>query len=702
VGDATGHRLTGKARARLTRRPNPAGEDIAWLGVIPAVAILAAALVWLAPPLGEHLYPQSDYDFFSEWRGIVRPEPVEQTRFLIAVAIPLLLAGAVAGLGSRRPAEGRFDLPIIATQAAAFVFVVWAVTKQEVDYPSPGQVDYFDPLLLSVPNLIAGFVIGLALTIIVLRVAGPWSGTVGLFEWLRGRNLIAWGVALAVAAIWLLPALVTDATLAQAGSVPSSHVPSHFQDYLAVVNGRTPLVDFIPRYAALLPLPVAPLLLAFDLSVASFSVIECVLSLASLLCIYAAFVHVTRGRWTALALYVPFVAISLFPWSDSGPVREFNGNYYALFPNRYLGPFIVIWLCARWLRRGSPPLGIVFFAAGLVVLNNLEFGSAGLAALVAAIVLAADRGSMDWRRVRGQSAQAVLGLLGSLVLVSVVTWVRSGEIPDPGLLGYASRIFGREAYGLLPMPTWGLHWALYVTYAGALLAASVRFVRGTAERTLTGMLAFAGIFGLLTGGYFAGRSDPFGVMALFPVWGFALALLAWTTIPLLRDARFDRQRLRRVIIPAFAVFAGFGVAVSAVARVPPPWRQIERLSEGGPAILEYAASQQFVEDRTVAGESILLVGTPVDHRLAERAGVSNVLPVGAVDYLFSPREVDMALDRLQEEGGHKVFESVTRGVLVATGYRGPFRSLVPILRDRGFTVVAFDPTTRLREWNRSP
>jgi hypothetical protein len=658
---------------------------------------MVVALLWLAPPLSDHLYPAPDYDFFPEWGWIVQPEPAEQTRFVIAIAFPLLLVGVVLGLGSARPAEGRFDPPIIAAQAAALAFVVWAVANQEGEANAPpSRMDYFDPLLLSVPNLIAGVLIGAALTFVLLRAAGPWPRIPGLVERLRDRHLIAFGVATAVTAVWLLPAVVTDGTLGQAGSIPSTHIPFNFQDYLAPVNGRTPLVDFIPRYAALLSLPVAPILLTFDLSVTSFSITQCTLSAVGLMCIYAALAHVTRSWWTALALYVPFVAISLFPWADVGLARDFNGNYYALFPGRYLGPFVVAWLCARYLRRGSPPLAVVFFAAGLVVLNNFEFGLACLIALTAAVWLGGERGTPVWGRLRGFAAHAVLGLLAALVLVSVVILVRSGQLPDLGLLGYAARIFGREAYALLPMPTWGIHWALYVTYVGALLAASVRFVRGAPDRTLTGILGFVGVFGLLTGGYFVGRSDPFGVMALFPAWGFAIAVLAWATVLILRDASPSRRRLRRVMIPAFGVFVGFGVAVSAIARVPAPWDQIERLSQPEPAVLEYPAHQRFIDDRTTAGESILLFATRVDHRIAERAGVANVSPWGAADFLFSARELDRALDQLQEEGGHKVFEAFSN----LGFFRFPLRSPIPILRQRGFRVVASDPATGLREWSR--
>ena len=103
--------------------------------------------------------------------------------------------------------------------------------------------------------------------------------------------------------------------------------------------------------------------------------------------------------------------------------------------------------------------------------------------------------------------QGLVGLLRPLALVCVITLARTGELPDLGLLTYFSRLFLRESFGLAPMSSLGLHWALYATYAAALLIAAVRYVRREPDRALTGMLAFSGVFGLETGMYFVGRSS---------------------------------------------------------------------------------------------------------------------------------------------------------------------------------------------------
>ncbi len=647
---------------------------------------MVLAIDWLGPKLGPRLFAPPTYDYFGEWFYLFKPEPVEEARFMIAIAIPVVLAAAVLLFGSARAPNRRWDPAIIAGQLAGLGVVIWAATKQTRD--GWLHLIQFQPLLVSVPNLIAAGVIGVVLTAILLRNRLPsWGWARSIAERVRDRPAIPLAIAIVLTVVWVFPALLTDSTVQDAGTIPPGHTPYQLEDYVAVINGRTPLVDFVPDYASLIPLATAPILGLFDSSITTFSIIECVLTLIGLIAVYAAFVQITQRPWPALGLYLPFMALSLFPWIEDGPARDFNANYYALMPNRLLGPFVVIWLLARHLRRGSPPLWVAFFAAGLTVLNNFEFGACCFAALVVAVVIAADRATF-WERLPALIAQAAAGLVGALALVSAVTLIRAGELPDLGILTYWSRIFGRSGYGLLPMNTWGLHWALYATYAGTLGLAAVRWVRAEPDRTLTGMLTFAGILGLTTGQYFAGRSDPAQLLTLFPTWAFALALLAWVTVPWLREARLDRARLRRNFVAAFAVMLGFGLMVSALGRFPPPWRQVDRLSDSGTPIYDLSEAQRFVESRTDPGEKILLIGTPLDHRVAERAGVENVSPWGGGgSALISAQELNRAINNLKDEDGSKLFEG------------SDLPSVQLLLPQLGFVKVTSDSATGLNEWH---
>jgi hypothetical protein len=542
-------------------------------------------------------------------------------------------------------------------------------------------------------------VIGAGLTaLFVSRVEFGIPRLAGIRDWLAGR----WGIAIAVAAlftaIWLLPAVVTDATVGQAGPIGSGHVPAQAEDYFAVANGRTPMVDYIPIYVHLLPLALEPVLRTFSLSLTSFSIAMCVLSLLGLLAIYGAFAAVTRRAWAALALYLPFVAIALLPWDRHGAVWDYNGMYYAFFPGRFLGPFVVAWLCALHLRGRRVPAWGVFLAAALATGNNAEFGFPCLIAAVLALIFGAEQTTPLGRRLTTLGLHLLVGVAAAVVLVCGVILARSGELPTLSDATYWSSTFARDGYGLVPMPTLGLHWAIYFTYAAALLVAAVRYVRREADRALTGMLVFAGIFGLLSGFYFAGRSLPWQLMLLFPVWGFALALLAWTVLGSLRSVRGDWPRLRRLVLPAFAVLAGFGVMIASIDRTPAPWRQVDRLSAGGEAVNDVPAVQRFVDANTTPGEHVLIVGTELDHRVADRAGVVNASPLYGPLALLSSREVNRAIDTLEEEGGRKAFVSVLSISVLTTR---TFPEVAQVLRRRGFTPVRrTPPEVGFVEWER--
>ena len=660
---------------------------------------LAVAFAFIAPPLS-HLYPSPNFHVFTTWKTLIDPEPLEDVRSILALATPFLLAAAVVVFGSLRPARLQLDPVVIALQIAGVVLLVIAVLNQPRGGPLLAH-SYFDPYLVSVPNLIAGVVIGLLLTAAALRPPG-WRWPAAVRDALASRTAWRWvalAIAIAVTVIWILPAVNTDDTVPRAGTLASGHIPIQADDYFSAVNGRTPLVNYISQYANLLPLALEPVLKGAGPSITSLSISMCVLSVIAMIAIYGAFAVVTRGAWSALALYVPWVALSLFPWNDVGPYREFNGNYYGVFPGRYFGPFLLALLCAISLRRRRHPAYVLFLFAGLVLLNNYEFGIGALLALIAGLAAGWSRDLPVRRDLVNLVLRAALGLLTAVALVSGITLIRTGELPDPALLTYYNRVFLRDSFGLEPMSSLGVHWALYATYAAALLVTAVRVVRREPDRVLTGMLAFSGVFGLVTGMYFVGRSSQFQLMLLFPAWGFSLALLAWIAIHSLRAAAEDRSRLRRLLLPALTALIGFGVMVSAIDRLPQPQQQVDRLRAGGTPNSVTSRAVRFVESQTHPGEDILLIGPAPDHLVADRAGVVNVSPLNGITSLLSPAEADRALDQLQDAGGSVVIERTS--ALPPRGFAFGIPELATILRQRGYELVSEDRGLYLRVWRKA-
>ena len=85
------------------------------------------------------------------------------------------------------------------------------------------------------------------------------------------------------------------------------------------------------------------------------------------------------------------------------------------------------------------------------------------------------------------------------------------------------------------------------------------------------MLAWSAAFGLLAGGYFAGRSDPLNLIAIFSAWAFSLVLL------LIAVVRSLASSARRPSLAELAVLFGFGLMLCSVVQTPAPWREAKRL-----------------------------------------------------------------------------------------------------------------------------
>jgi hypothetical protein len=130
--------------------------------------------------------------------------------------------------------------------------------------------------------------------------------------------------------------------------------------------------------------------------------------------------------------------------------------------------------------------------------------------------------------------------------------------------------------------------------------------------------------------------------------------------------------------------------IAAIDRFPAPWDQVDRLSASGRAFYDEPAAQRFVDDHTSAGEHVLIIGTPLDHRIAQRAGVVNASPIFDVLGLLSQRDAERAINLLEEDGGRTVLERVSASI----------PEFAQILRERGFKRLEKDPASGLVEWER--
>ena len=647
--DHTGGRPRASAEERvLSARP----AELAWVMALPCALGLVIAIVAVARPLGHAIFEPTPEAFWPLWQarqGIV-PEPAEHASYLLALLAPALLAATVLRSARRPrslPAAVRRAAPI-AAQALMVAFLLACLVAQ--------RAYVYGPPYSSVPFHRAYFttatcVVAVALALLIAGVLSSPAATERAARWTyetRARSVAATIFAGLLAAVWLLTAVHSDATVGNANPAIIMSVPFWLDEPFAVLNGRLPLVDFHAQYGQLMAFLAAAAMAIFGPSLIVYSLTMVTASCAAMIALFAILRRVVGRSLVALALYVPVLSTSFF--AEFGPPENRHGpvTLFSVFPMRYAGAYAVAWLTARhvdgvWPRRPA----VLFFAAGLALINNLEFGLPAFgAALVAAGLASRHRSPARLARLLGS---AVAGLAAAFAAVTLLTVAVAGSLPRFGLLLTFPRLYGVAGFGMMPMPPLGLHLVIYGTFASALVLAAVRVASG-ARDVLTAMLAWTGIFGLGAGSYYAGRSLPEALISIFSPWALALALLLVTV------ARAISARPSRRPTPAEgAVILGFALAICSIAQTPMPWTQLERLrTTTAQPLFADTSTERFIDRRTTRGEQVAIL-TPLGHRIAYDLDLDNVVPYANIESMPLVSQLAETLELMRKARIRRLF-----------------------------------------------
>jgi branched-subunit amino acid transport protein len=661
-------------------------SELAWVALIPCAIVAVAAIILLGPPVGRAFFaPGTDALWPPGWWGTEsHPEPVKQGRYVLAVFAPLLLVGALLA-GARRDvrlSERTLRVIVWAGYAALAALVAAALLNQHVVI-NPGVEA---PALFGAVEVVvaAALVLG---ALLALRRPAVSARVAALGRETRGKRHACLAVAIAFAAIWLLRGVMTDRLTADVGGLNFAWT---LNDALAVLNGRTPLVDYHAFYAKLLPYPTALVVATFGDSILVYTLFTALLNGLTLLAVYAVFRLLTRSSLLALGLLLPFVATS-----DLGAIPIAAGvvspmTLPAMWPMRFGGVFLLAWLVARHVAGRRPQrVWTIFLVGGLVTINTLEFGLGALAATVAALLCARPPRSLaELRRLAGQAAA---GLLAALAIVVVGTLGRAGEPPDLGQLLEWPRIFSRLGLLALPLPLWGLHLAVYATFVAAIAVAVVRMLRDADDVLLTSMLAWSGVFGLLAGSYFVGRPDLLKLTGILAAWSFALAPLMLACVRTLAARDW-----RRPTVPQLLVLFGFALSVCSLATLSPPQDEIARLTRAQPDPVYEAAMRRFVGDRTEPGETVAIL-VPMADRIAEDLGLRNVAPYPLMNAIVTAEQMERLVRTVRREHVEKIFMPTPGSRLVSEGDAAPEH--LQVLAGIGFEPTA--PTLGVIELRRA-
>jgi len=633
----------------------PTIGELTWIALLPCALATAAAVALLGPPVGhalltphgEGLWPRGAIFIFGT------PEPEKHGRFLVALLGPALLAAvALAGARTRERIRLRPELLralvlggqlLLGAGLLAALVAQWHVAYQAL----PARWRIFTPRTLLAAAAIAAAV---ALAPRAPRVARRLPA-------LRAATPVVRAACLAVAclatALWLVPAILTERAIAD--SPFPDLVPWAMGDTYAILDGRTPLVDFHPIYGHLWAYVAAGPMALFGATITVFSVAMACGSALALLAVYALLRRVAGSPPLALALYLPFLATSLFVVATGAAASQgvkgvvSNSEIYSVWPMRYGGPLLLAWLTARHLDGAAPrrawPL---YLFAGLVAVNNLEFGLGALAGT--ALATACPPQARTRAGARRLAAEAGGGLLAALALLALLTLVRAGALPRLGLLLEFPRLFGVLGLAELPMTLVGFHLAIYATLGAALVLAAVRVARREHDVLLTGMLAWSAALGLVAGSYFVGRSDPLKLAALMPAWALALTLLVVATV------RALAARGWRAPSPAeLLVLLGFGLAACSVLQLPWPATQLERLeAAGAQPLYEQPEAHRLVARTAARGERVAIL-IPLGDRIAYDEHVVDVSPYAFLDEIATRRQFRAVLDALRAAHAHRLY-----------------------------------------------
>jgi hypothetical protein len=498
----------------------------------------------------------------------------------------------------------------------------------------------------------------------------------------RGRRLVAAALATVAVVLWVLPAINSESTIVNANPVIEHHIRFWLDEAFALLDGRFPLAGYVAQYGSLWLYPVAGAMALLGPSIGVFTVAMALINAVAMLALFGVMRRVARSTVAGLLLFLPILATSFYMMEGPLSNRYAIVNLFSSFPLRYAGPLLLLWLLARHLDGASPrqPRWL-FLAAGIVVLNNLDFGVPALGATLAALLWSARRPKLG-----RLSLEAGIGLAGALALVSALTLAAAGSPPRLDTLFRFVIVFADAGFAMLPIhPTLGLSTIVFLTYVAAIAVATVRALEGASDRLMTGLLAWSGVFGLGVGGYYVGRSHPEVLVNMFAAWALCVVLLF-----VVCARKLAGSSRRRPSLPEAAVLFGFGVVACSLAQTPTPWSQIRRIERRGPRVYRHPVGERFIAQHVRRGEAVAIL-TPLGHRVGYDLDIPDVTPYAGAASMPTVQQLDETLGDLRSAGGRKVFAYTE-----ATKWQG-----VPeALEERGYQLVASDRREGVSEFAR--
>jgi hypothetical protein len=612
------------------------GRDLSWFSGASAFTLSGLAALALSAWLAPQTLPQTLINpslFRPHLRVDLSPEPREQLAYVLflLLLIPFLwiTLRASSGWVARTSKFFRVLLPV------GFVFL--GVRKLE----------WFNTFSFA-PGSVTSATLGI-LALFWARKKLIDQPDFKLSSKIKGFAFWAFCVCVSV---WVLfHSVFTEGSLQYASSPVTYHLPFAYNEFIPVLQGATPLVDFNPQYARLLPLVAIPVFKIFGFSILSFTVFMAALNTIALLATARILELIAKSRFKAALFFWTLVGLAVY--RDPSDTYLSSVTYHALGPIRTLLPVLSFWLLGEQMNRPCiTHLCAAVSMATLAFVNNTDFGLPAWAAIHLGLFLQVlqqdrtnrtDRNRKPLSRNLKVTATAALAATIATLGACLAFWLARAGWPDFSKASDFQKIFALHGFYMLPLPPVGI----YLSVLGVLVATLASGFRGfLARRSLTiqdsnpldiwaPFRAALGIFALGAFFYYVGRSHPKVLAATF--WPLSLCL---ATLAFKNPLSFKNDWARTFILSLFFI-SGLQGLPSIRDTITKARQLSEETQSSNPSLRQdaFLTELETVKNQIGNAERVTFI-QPMGHRLCLALQIRNILPYASEGSLILRRQLD--------------------------------------------------------------
>lgn len=637
-------------------------SEFCWIFFPLLIPLELIVIFVILPPLTPEVSPDyASLYVMKRFIGACLPEPLEHNRYISSVILLFLFFLTLGHFSPQIILKAKKTnlnstlklVFIILSQLSIVVFLIFNWIHQ-ID----SKYIYFDK---------PWFIYFISLCVFFIFFYFNFENIFNKITNLKSIKVIAIGIAIALIILGLLPSIFTDFNIRYASTTIQYHLPFTMEEFSSVYFGHTPLVNYFPQYQNLFPIIFSPFFKVFGLSITTFTFLMTSLSALGLLFTLLILIRFTKESVSACLLFIVFLTASFYPVSPylDGPLeRNYFFNYFAFSPLRTFGTWLVFLLFTNYiLQRSRMNLIILFVTASLILINNVEFGIASLVAASIGTLLSEENKLVpSFKTISKILLTISLSFIFSLILYSLIIYLRSGDFPDFNSFLSYQLVFAKLGFDMLPMPILGIHFFIFLTF-GAAVAFSILClaVPQSVERKIRlAIILFSGVMGFGTSVYFVGRSHELVLPSLFSYWMFTLCLLFGDISLIWRNSisKLCFKFKLIYIIPTKTIIFMFCIFIPHTFDYVPLASQIERFTSRDNELRNAQESfSQYIKLHNQEKHSLMVI-FPYGHQISHGAGFYNEFPFANQTSLLLKSHALKVVSIINKKNIRKIFGNI--------------------------------------------